>query len=81
MTPVSSMTMTAGQFWNALKTEADAVSWNLRDIKRGQTTDIVRMPSLDRAIESSERIVSMISGRMEEFRKQISERRYSGGRK
>lgn len=78
VTPISSMT--AGQFWNMLKTEADAVSWNLRDVIRNGSVGETK-PSLDRAVQSSERIVTMISDRMEEFKRQMSERRNGSGRR
>ena len=74
MTEIAVSSMSAGQFWNTLKSEANAVSWNLRDVMRNNSGS-GDGHSLHRAIQSTERIVTMIDTRVENHRKNIAERR------
>ena len=66
--------MSAGQFWNSLKSEANAISWNLRDVVRSNSGNGT-CHSLLRALQSTERIVTMIDNRVENHRKIVAERR------
>lgn len=80
MMPIAVSSMTGAQFWNILKTEADAISWNLRDALRQEPPGASRT-SLHRAVQSSERIVALITERTENFRRHILDRRNAPIRK
>lgn len=71
---ISVSSMSATQFWHTLKSEADAVSWNLRDVQRNEVTDGTKL-SLGRAIESAERMTMLISDRMEDFKRRMTSTR------
>jgi hypothetical protein len=77
-TVLNTSSMTGSQFWTALKTQADTIAWNLLDVRRNGTDipDGVK-PSIERAYTSAERLLSLVSGRMEDFKRQQVVRRVS----
>lgn len=64
----------SGHFWTLLKEEAAAVSWNLRDARRHGIVGEAK-PSVDRAIASAERLVTLVGERVEAQLKRAAERR------
>lgn len=51
-------------FWSILKKEADAISWNLRDVRHQCSSfSPSGKHSLDRAIASSERLLNLVEQR------------------
>lgn len=67
--------MSATRFWQTLKSEADAISWNLKDVQRNGSVDAVKIPSLDRAAVSADRITSLITDKMEDFKRRMGQSR------
>lgn len=66
--------MSGGQFWSTLRSEANAISWNLRDaIRNGSAKEL--HPSLTRAMQSAERINSLITERSDGFKQNLVHRR------
>ena len=64
-----------GGFWDAIKTEATAITWNLRDARRQTSTTSLILPSLDHAIVSAERLLVMVNERVVAQIQRASEQR------
>ena len=63
-----------GGFWDAIKTEATAITWNLRDARRQMPSSSVT-PSLDHAIVSAERLLVLVNERVVAQIQRASEQR------
>lgn len=73
---LNTSSMTTSQFWATLKTQTDAIAWNLLDVKRnGNGMSDGTKSSIERAYTSAECILHLVAGRMEDFKRQQIGRR------